>query len=62
MTGYLETFAQSFFHGMSETARIDYLREVRAALKPQLRGDNGIWVADYMRLRFHSTKTNSATP
>jgi trans-aconitate methyltransferase len=58
MTGYLETFAQSFFHGMSDTARIEYLREVRAALKPQLCDGNGIWVADYVRLRFHATKTD----
>ena len=54
--GWLETFAQSFLHGLSKTAREEYLQEVRAALEPQLRDDNGTWVADYVRLRFAATK------
>jgi SAM-dependent methyltransferase len=57
MIGYLETFAQSFFHGMTDAAREEYLQEVRATLEPQLR-DNGIWVADYVRLRFAATKVS----
>jgi hypothetical protein len=31
-------------------------RGVRATLEPQLRDSNGIWVADYVRLRFAATK------
>jgi trans-aconitate methyltransferase len=54
---YLETFALSFFQGFTDEARIDYLQEVRTALEPQLRDPNGIWVADYLRLRFAATKT-----
>ena len=54
---YLETFALSFFQGFSEQARSDYLREVRTVLEPQLRGADGRWVADYVRLRFAATKT-----
>ena len=54
--GWLETFAHSFLHGLSKTAREEYLQEVRAALEPQLRGDNGTWVADYVRLRFAATR------
>jgi len=53
---YLETFAQSFFQGLSDTARAEYLQEVRAALESQLRESSGTWVADYVRLRFHATK------
>jgi SAM-dependent methyltransferase len=56
MSAYLETFAQSFFHGMTDSEREEYLREVRAALEPQLRDSNGVWVADYVRLRFRATK------
>jgi SAM-dependent methyltransferase len=56
MSGYLETFAQSFFHGMTDAVREEYLREVRAVLEPQLRDGNGIWVADYVRLRFAAIK------
>ncbi len=56
MSGYLETFAQSFFHGMTDGARDEYLSEVRATLEPQLCDGNGIWIADYVRLRFAATK------
>jgi trans-aconitate methyltransferase len=56
ITGYLETFAQSFFHGLTDAAREEYLREVRGTLEPQLRDSNGIWVADYVRLRFAASK------
>ena len=54
--GYLETFALSFFQGFSDEARRDYLQEVRSVLEPQLRDANGVWVADYVRLRFAATK------
>jgi trans-aconitate methyltransferase len=56
IVGYLETFAQSFFHGMPDDAREEYLHEVRAALEPQLRDRHGVWIADYVRLRFAATK------
>jgi hypothetical protein len=57
---WLETFAQSFLHGLAGTARAEYLQEVRAALEPQLRDGSGTWVADYVRLRFAATKVNAA--
>jgi hypothetical protein len=56
MSGYLEAFAQRFFHGMTDSVREEYLREVRATLEPQLRDGNGVWVADYVRLRFAAIK------
>jgi hypothetical protein len=56
MIGYLETFAQSFFHGLTDAEREEYLQEVRDILEPQLRDSNGVWVADYVRLRFAATK------
>src|ERR1700716_1747787 len=57
IVGWLEVFAQSFFQGMTDAARGEYLQEVRAALEPRLRGSDGIWVADYVRLRFAAAKT-----
>ena len=54
--GWLETFAQSFFHGFSVEARDEYLKEVRDDLEPDLRASSGIWIADYVRLRFNSTR------
>jgi SAM-dependent methyltransferase len=56
ITGYLETFGHSFLDGLSGRARDEYLREVRAVLEPQLVDSNGVWVADYVRLRFSATK------
>jgi trans-aconitate methyltransferase len=57
---WLETFAQSFFQGLSGFARTEYLQEVRAVLEPQLRDSTAIWVADYVRLRFAATKVAAA--
>jgi len=54
--GFLETFGQSFLQGFHGEARTEYLQEVRAELEPQLRDNQGIWIADYVRLRFAATK------
>ena len=54
--GWLETFALNFFQGFSDEDRSDYLQEVRSVLEPQLRDANGVWVADYVRLRFAASK------
>jgi SAM-dependent methyltransferase len=56
VVGWLETFAQAFFHGLSDNARAEYLQEVRADLEPQLRDATGTWIADYVRLRFAATR------
>jgi trans-aconitate methyltransferase len=56
---WLETFAQSFLQGLAGDARAEYLQEIRAALEPQLCDSAGIWIADYVRLRFAATKTPS---
>ena len=58
--GWLETFAQAFFLGFSASERSSYLQEVRADLEPQLRDSAGIWVADYVRLRFAAIKSTGA--
>ena len=54
--GWLETFAQSFLHGLPGPAAQEYLQEVRSVLEPQLRATSGTWIADYVRLRFAATK------
>jgi len=56
VTAFLETFAQSFLEGFEGRARQEYLQEVRTSLEPQLRDANGVWIADYVRLRFAATK------
>src|ERR1700757_2257299 len=54
--GFLETFAQSFLQGLAAADRRNYMDEVRSELEPQLRRSDGVWVADYVRLRFAATK------
>lgn len=56
ITGFLETFGHSFLAGFSDDERRDYLQEIRRTLEPQLVNSNGVWVADYVRLRFSATK------
>ena len=52
VTAWLETFGESFTGALPPQDRVSYLAEVQAALEPQLRDENGIWIADYVRLRF----------
>ncbi len=56
VTGWLETFAESFTAKVAAAERPAYIEEVRRALEPQLRGADGVWVADYVRLRFAARK------
>jgi trans-aconitate methyltransferase len=58
ITGWLETFAESFTAALSPDQRPDFLAEVREALRPQLCDAEGKWTADYVRLRFKALKPN----
>jgi SAM-dependent methyltransferase len=53
---WLETFGHSFLAVLPGRARDEYLREVQTVLEPQLVNSEGVWVADYVRLRFSATK------
>jgi trans-aconitate methyltransferase len=53
---WLKTFGHSFVAGLSGQARDEYLQEVRALLEPQLVNADGVWIADYVRLRFSATR------
>ena len=57
ITGWLETFAESFTSGVAPEERNAYIAEVREALRPQLCDENGVWIADYTRLRFSASKS-----
>ena len=54
--GWLETFAQSFMAPLANSARADFIDEVREALRPELCDGGGNWVADYVRIRFAADK------
>jgi SAM-dependent methyltransferase len=54
--GFLETFGQNFLQGFSGDERAAYLLEVQTDLAPRLQDSQGVWIADYVRLRFAATK------
>ena len=56
VTGWLETFAESFASAVPAAERPGFFAEVREALRPQLCGPDGQWTADYVRLRFKAHK------
>ena len=55
--GFLETFGGSFTSVLSIADRRAYLEDVRRRLRPLLCADDGIWTADYTRLRFKALKS-----
>ena len=58
--GWLEVFAQSFTRSVAESDRERFLNDVRAKLEPILRDSDGIWIADYVRLRFKAERQGGA--
>jgi SAM-dependent methyltransferase len=56
VSGWLETFAESVTACLPQSERSGYIEEVREALRPQLCDAEGIWTADYVRLRFAAVK------
>jgi trans-aconitate methyltransferase len=56
INGWLETFAETFIKRIDEPERPAFIAEVRDELAPKLRDASGIWVADYVRLRFSAVK------
>ncbi|MBI1814841.1 MAG: methyltransferase domain-containing protein [Deltaproteobacteria bacterium] len=56
ITGWLETFAESFTAVLPAAERAAFIDEVREAARPALCDAQGQWTADYVRLRFAATK------
>jgi SAM-dependent methyltransferase len=56
ITGWLETFAESFTSTLLPDQRSSYIAEVQEALRPELCDAEGKWTADYIRLRFAANK------
>ncbi len=52
VTGWLETFAESFASTLPASSRAPFLEEVQELLRPDLCDVEGRWTADYVRLRF----------
>lgn len=54
--GWLEAFGAPLLGDLAEAVRRDVTKDVLGTLEPQLRGTDGTWVADYVRLRFEARK------
>jgi len=55
MTGWLNTFYRGAIDALPENFRNTAVEETVALLAPVLRGHDGHWTADYVRLRFIAT-------
>ncbi len=60
VSGWLETFAESFTKSVPAADRRAFIDEVREALRPSLCDAAGNWTADYIRLRFAAHKPAAA--
>ncbi len=58
ISGFIETFGGSFTSLLPVGERSAYVDDVRNRLKPLLCSSDGIWTADYTRLRFKARKTS----
>jgi len=56
ITGWFETFAESFTAALPVMQRAAFVDEVRERLRPELCNPEGQWTADYVRLRFAADK------
>jgi trans-aconitate methyltransferase len=59
LTAWLETFGEPFTSALPPTERESLRQEVETALRPVLCGADGVWRADYVRLRFAAGLANS---
>ncbi len=55
MEDWLQTFAEPFIKALAPADRVAFLAEVSQALRPELFVE-GVWSADYVRLRFRAIK------
>ncbi|MGA8262442.1 MAG: methyltransferase domain-containing protein [Arenicellales bacterium] len=53
---WLESVARPVLAAVPEDTRPAFVMEVEAALRPLLRGEDGVWRADYVRLRVLAVK------
>jgi trans-aconitate methyltransferase len=56
ISAWIETFGESFLFAAPEAARAKIIAEVATAAAPRLKGADGRWTVDYVRLRFAALK------
>jgi SAM-dependent methyltransferase len=52
ISAWIETFGEAFLFAAPEAERAKIIAEVAAAVAPGLKGADGRWIVDYVRLRF----------
>lgn len=57
VTHWLELFAQPFLTAVPSEERQALIQEMRARLEPRIRNADGVWIVDYVRLRFAATRS-----
>jgi trans-aconitate methyltransferase len=60
INGWLETFAQAFIAPLEVGERARFIDDVRESLRPELCNADGMWFADYVRLRFAADQPRAA--
>ena len=55
--GWLETFANPFFDSISEALRATITQQAIQLMKAKICHNDGVWYADYVRLRFKATRS-----
>lgn len=60
LSGWMDTFAESYLSVLALADRPAFVAEIEAALAPQFRDTEGGWHADYVRLRFKAAKEKGA--
>jgi trans-aconitate methyltransferase len=56
ISGWFETFGESFILAVPEDQRAEFIAEARESLRSELQDADGNWTADYVRLRFAAVK------
>jgi trans-aconitate methyltransferase len=56
IAAWIETFGESFLFSVPDIERPALIAQVAAAVAPALRGADGRWTVDYVRLRFAALK------
>ena len=54
--GWIESVAHPFLKMIKPSAQQDFVKEIENRVRPYLQDDNGVWSADYVRLRFLALK------
>jgi trans-aconitate methyltransferase len=55
LAAWLDTFAEDFLNPLTEDDRAVAKQEICDLLQPILQDETGLWIADYVRLRFKAT-------